>query len=114
MRDPFQPVYDSASDFQGNENEEEDIVTRLMSLLNVSRFEDYIDWRDIATSLKNDHADRYKDAWLKFSRTSPKFELGAALELWEQVAKPDYTGPRLTMRSIHRKAQPVRIRMRKL
>ena len=102
---PVGPVYDSASEHQGNENEGEDIVIRLMSLLNVSRFEDYIDWRDIATSLKNEHGDKYREVWLKYSRTSPKFELGSALELWDQVAKTDYTGPRLTMRSIHRKAQ---------
>ena len=99
------PVYDSASEYQGNDNDDEDIVIRLLSLLNVSRFDNYCEWRDIATSLKNEHGDKYRDAWLKYSRTSPKFELGSALELWDQVAKPDYNGPRLTMRSIHRMAQ---------
>ena len=98
-------VYDSASEYQGNDNDDEDIVIRLLSLLNVSRFDNYCEWRDIATSLKNEHGDKYRDAWLKYSRTSPKFELGTALELWDRVAKPDYTGPRLTMRSIHRMAQ---------
>ena len=99
------PVYDSASEYQGNDNDDEDIVIRLLSLLNVSRFDNYCEWRDIATSLKNEHGEKYRDAWLKYSRTSPKFELGTALELWDQVAKLDHTGPRLTMRSIHRKAQ---------
>ncbi len=68
---PVPPVYDSASEYQGNENEDEDIAIRLLSLLNVSRFDNYCEWRDIATSLKNEHGDKYRDAWLKYSRTSP-------------------------------------------
>ena len=90
---------------QSDADSEPDIVIRLMGLLDHSRFSDYLDWRDIATSLKNDYGERYKELWLKYSRTSPKFDLESALGLWEQVAKADYTGRRLTVRSIHQKAK---------
>lgn len=90
---------------QSDADSEQDIVVKLMGLLNHSRFSDYMDWRDIATSLKNDYGERYKELWLKYSRTSPKFDLESALALWEQVAKANYTGRRLTVRSIHQKAK---------
>ena len=82
-----------------------DEVIKLLSILNPRRFDDRNEWRDIATMLKFSAGDKYKQAWLKYSRTSAKFDLGAAEDLWDQVAKSGYKGKPLTIRSLHYKAR---------
>ena len=82
-----------------------DEVVKLLSILNPRHFDDRNEWRDIATILKSYGGDKYKQAWLKYSRTSAKFELSAAEDLWHQVARPGYEGKPLTIRSLHFRAR---------
>ena len=78
----------------------------LLELLKTGRYvDDYSEWRDIAIALKNSYGERYRDAWVKFSRQSPKFDLVKAHEVWDGVARADYEGPRLTVASLHHKAR---------
>ena len=82
-----------------------DEVIKLLSILNPGRFDDRNEWRNIATILKSFDGDKYKQAWLKYSRTSGKFDLGRAEDIWDQVARPDYEGKPLTIRSLHFRAR---------
>ena len=85
--------------------DDSDEVVKLLSILNPRRFDDRNEWRDIAIILKSSSGDKYKQAWLKYSRTSAKFELSVAEDLWDQVTRPDYEGKTLTIRSLHFKAR---------
>ena len=87
-------------------DEDKAVVLGLLELLKTGRYvDDYSEWRDIAIALKNSYGERYRDAWVKFSRQSPKFDLVKAHELWDGVARADYEGPRLTVASLHHKAR---------
>lgn len=87
-------------------NEDKAVVLGLLELLKTGRYvDDYSEWRDIAIALKNSYGERYRDAWVKFSRQSPKFDLVKAHEMWDGVARADYEGPRLTVASLHHKAR---------
>ncbi len=76
-------------------------VERLLLLLTKTRWDDRSSWRDIATALKNEYGDAYKDLWKRLSQISAKYDEAAADVLWESVSRSDYSGPALTMRTIH-------------
>ena len=79
-----------------------DIVVKVLHLLSKTRWDDYGQWRDIATALKNDGGDKYKAEWLRLSRASTKFEADAAEKLWGTVARTDYDGPRVTVGTLRK------------
>jgi hypothetical protein len=85
--------------------DDSDEVVKLLSILNPRRFDDRNEWRDIAIMLKSSSGEKYKEAWLKYSRTSAKFDLAVAGDLWDQVARSDYEGKPLTIRSLHFRAR---------
>ncbi len=74
-----------------------DLVVKVLHLLSKTRWDDYAQWRDIATALKNEAGDEYKAEWLRLSRASAKFDAAAAEKLWGTVARADYDGPRVTL-----------------
>ncbi len=76
-------------------------VERLLLLLNKTRWDDRSMWRDIATALKNEYGDAYKDLWKRLSQISAKYDEAAAEVLWASVSRSDYSGPALTMRTVH-------------
>ena len=82
-----------------------DNIVALLRLLSPKRWEDYAKWRDIATALKNDFGDKYREVWLNFSRISDKFQEDAARRLWEEVARDDFTGRRVTVGTLHKWAR---------
>ena len=82
--------------------QEPDTIVKLLMLLNKSRWDDYRQWRDIATVLKNEHGDKYLPEFLRLSQLSPKYSDSAARELWTSVARPDYDGPRLHMATLEK------------
>ena len=84
-----------------------DLVVKVLHLLSKTRWDDYSQWRDIATALKNEGvavgvADKYRGEWLRLSRTSTKFDAEAADRLWETVARVGYDGPRVTLGTLRK------------
>ena len=75
-------------------------VEKLLLLLGKGRWESYGSWRDIATSLKNSYGEEYRAAWDRLSRMSPSYEAEAASRLWESVGRPDYSGPKLSVKTL--------------
>ena len=88
---------------------ERDPVVRLLALLSKVRWDDRSCWRSIATALKyeheKDHEKNYLDAFKRFSRLSPKYSEAEADRLWASVAREDYSGPRVTLGTLHRWAR---------
>ncbi len=78
-----------------------DDVQQLLQLLDMSRWNDRTEWRNIATLLKNHAGDQYKEDWVRLSRTSPKFNEKEAEKLWSTVAKADFSGRPLTLATLH-------------
>jgi P4 family phage/plasmid primase-like protien len=79
----------------------DDPVYRLLSLLSKTRWDLRSSWVTIATALKNEHGDTYRDLYLQLSRISPKFDEADALRTWASVSRQDYDGPRVTLGTIH-------------
>jgi hypothetical protein len=78
-------------------------VERLLNLLSKTQWDDRAQWVKIATALKNESAgDDCKAVFMRFSRISHKFEQQGAEALWATVARPDHTGPKVTMGTIHK------------
>ena len=83
-----------------------DPVVKLLSLLSKTRWDDYNDWLHVAIALKNDHGDKYRDAWLQFSRISAKFDQANGEAKWRSApSNPGHQGRRLTMRSVEAMAK---------
>jgi P4 family phage/plasmid primase-like protien len=77
-----------------------DDTVKLLNLLSKARWDDYSRWRDVATVLKNEYGEKYRTVWFEMSRISPRFELDAAIKVWDTVARSDYHGRRLSMRTL--------------
>ena len=69
-------------------------------MLGKGRWDAYDQWRDIATALKNSFGEEYCGAFERLSRISPKFDSSACQKLWASVARPDYSGARLTFKTL--------------
>lgn len=82
-------------------------LERLLVLISKTRWDDRLSWRNIATALRNQYGDDsgVKELWKKYSRQSSKYDAGDADKLWVSVARDDYTGPKITMNSIHAMAK---------
>lgn len=78
-------------------------ITRLLSLLSKTRWDERNQWRDIAIALQNsfpDDEDEVFDLWIQFSKVSWKFNESEACKLWNSCVDPNYQGTRLTIRTI--------------
>lgn len=78
-----------------------DAVARLLCLLSKTRWDLRSSWVTIATALKNEHGESYKDLFLQLSRISPKFDEAEALRTWASVSRADYGGPKVTLGTLH-------------
>jgi putative DNA primase/helicase len=84
----------------------QDSLTRLLHLLDKARWDRYDDWCKIATALKNATGDdTYKELWLEMSMFSVKYERDFASSTWDTLARQNFDGPRLTLKSVEMWAQ---------
>jgi P4 family phage/plasmid primase-like protien len=77
-------------------------VTKLLNILSKTRWDDRAQWMIIATALKNEGGDRYKDQFKTLSRVSAKYDEAEAEKLWWTVARQTYEGPRVTLRTLEK------------
>ncbi len=78
-------------------------ITKLLSLLSKTRWDERNQWRDIAIALQNTYPDAEEetyDLWIQFSKISWKFDESEAYKLWTSCADPNYQGAKLTIRTI--------------
>ena len=73
---------------------------KYLNLLSKHRWDDRQTWVSLATVLKNSHGDELKENWFQLSKLSPKFDAGDAELVWGTVARPDYRGRKLTLRTL--------------
>ena len=75
-------------------------VEKLLLLLGKCRWDSRDTWRGVATALKNEYGEAYKALWKQMSKLSPRYDEDDAEKLWETVGRPDYDGPKMTMKSV--------------
>lgn len=75
---------------------------KYLNLLSKHRWDDRQTWVSLATILKNSHGDELKDDWVQLSKLSPKFDAEEAELVWDTVARPDYQGRKLSLRTLVR------------
>jgi putative DNA primase/helicase len=75
-------------------------VEKILLLLGKNRWDSRDTWRGVATALKNEYGEAYKALWKNMSKVSPRYDEDDAEKLWETVGRPDYDGPKLTMKSV--------------
>lgn len=78
-------------------------ITKLLSLLSKTRWDERNQWRDIAIALQNSYPDAEEetyDLWIQFSKISYKFDKTEANKLWTSCADPNYQGAKLTIKTI--------------
>lgn len=83
----------------------DDDVLPLLHMIDKRVWDERKEWLSIATALKNHAGDKYFDAWMQLSRMSPKYDEADALRTWGSVARADFGGPRLTVRTLHMMAK---------
>ena len=77
-----------------------DAVEKLLLLLAKTRWDTYPSWRDIGTALKNSFGAMYMETFDRMSRISANYDAAAAVKLWRTVARDNFDGPRLTVRTL--------------
>jgi P4 family phage/plasmid primase-like protien len=87
---------------QGSQESSGDATEKLLNMLSKTRWDDRCQWLTIATALKNEHGSRYKTLFKRLSRISAKYDEAEAEKLWATVARGDYEGPRVSMRTLER------------
>jgi P4 family phage/plasmid primase-like protien len=80
-------------------------LMQLLSMLKPARWDDRKDWVAIATVLKNEFGEDFRDQWIRHSANSSKFNLSDAVHTWESLAKANYSGKQLKIGTLHKMAK---------
>jgi len=75
-------------------------VEKILLLLEKNRWDSRDTWRGVATALKNEYGEAYKALWKQMSKVSPRYDEEDAEKIWDTVGRPDYDGPKMTMKSV--------------
>jgi len=84
-----------------------DEITRLLTLLSKTRWDNRSDWMKIAIALKHEYGDKYFELWKRMSRCSRKFVEQECDRLWNSLCTTTESKEEklLTMRTVHQWAQ---------